>query len=163
MSEFKKLKPLYEAFGKDVISELPILDIGNKKGNGGYIDFIKADDMKYPVMKGIDMWNRPFIAIRVKCVQACRDTDENKISYAVGTFFQRYSDENFNWAYGTAYIYSTIYWDSRIQKYDYKCLSNRLKKLASGEKACFMGFSHENKECILDTMINNNASYIVID
>lgn len=63
-------------------SAIPNLDIGDRKGWTDYIDFIKGDEIKFPVMKGIDIFKRPFLVFRVKV---------GKKIYSQ-TFFQRYSN-----------------------------------------------------------------------
>ena len=50
--------------GIDAFMNLPILDLGPKSGHTSYIDFVRNKDMLAPVMKGIDCFSRPFIAIR---------------------------------------------------------------------------------------------------
>ena len=44
---------------------IPILDIGDRTGRTDYIDFIGIDDMSYPIMKGMDVHLRPFLALKV--------------------------------------------------------------------------------------------------
>ena len=61
---------------------LPILDIGNKQGFTDYIDFIKPDEVKYPVMQGIDCFRRKFIVLKMIV---------NKKQF-FQTFFQRYTN-----------------------------------------------------------------------
>lgn len=46
------------------LDNIPILDIGSKIGDTGYIDFLKWEDVEYPIMKGIDILKRPFIVIK---------------------------------------------------------------------------------------------------
>lgn len=61
---------------------IPILDIGRRVGQTDYIDFIKWDEVTEPVMKGIDVYGRHFIVIKVSI------GDINLME----TYFQRYSD-----------------------------------------------------------------------
>ena len=35
-------------------------------GSTGYLDGLKPEDMTVPVMKGIDKWDRPFVAVHVR-------------------------------------------------------------------------------------------------
>lgn len=58
---------LYDILSKLTNKNLPILDINQYVGRTGYIDFIKADDMEYPLMRGVDCLRRPFLAIKVDC------------------------------------------------------------------------------------------------
>jgi hypothetical protein len=119
--------PIYNSFN-DIYISLPILDIKQREGNTGYIDFIKSDDMKYPIMKGVDIFNRPFVAMKLNTFNI-ETSEKNCI---VGTFFQRYSDDLVNWAYGTCYDLNLLYSDSRIRVCEYENLENRLKLLLSG-------------------------------
>jgi len=61
-----------------------ILDIGDRMGDTGYIDFISPNEVIYPVMSGIDCFKRPFIVVKVY---------RNDIP-CIQTFFKRYVDDN---------------------------------------------------------------------
>ena len=141
---FIECTPVYNAFGKDMLNNLPILDIGDKRGWTGYIDFIKAEDMEYPIMIGQDCHYRPFIAIKYK---------SNDV-FMVGTFFQRYTDDSKSWAFGTCYLCHGIYHDSRIRLDDYALLEQRLKKLLSGEELRELTYMDRNLEGTGQSMIS---------
>jgi hypothetical protein len=128
-------QPIVNALTQNYINNLPILDLGTRKGMTGYIDFIQVEEMDEPVMKGIDIHRRPFIAIK------CNVTNGEKSFNIVGTFFQRYSDYTSEWAFGTCYNMGLIYNDSRVRVRDYDDLNYRLKKLFSG---CIVE-SYDNK------------------
>jgi hypothetical protein len=69
---------------------MPSLDLKGKMGITDYIDFIKVNDMKNPVMKYVDKYGRPGVAIHI-----VGDKEE-----CVLCPFQRYyENENF-WSYG---------------------------------------------------------------
>lgn len=126
MSEYKNIVPVYNALGKEIMDNLPILDLKNRRGRTDYIDFITFDEMPYNIMKGIDCYNRPFIAFKFKV------TDRNNLddsSYAVGTFFQRYTNDIYNLAFGTCYQTGLLYDKSRLHESDYIILENRIKLL----------------------------------
>lgn len=54
---------LVDAFGgAKVLAALPILDIGDNHRD--YLDFITPDMMSAPIMRGVDLGGRPFIAIK---------------------------------------------------------------------------------------------------
>jgi hypothetical protein len=103
------------------VSKLPVLDT-DKTGSTGYIDFIRVEDMSHSVMKGIDVFGRPFLTLKVISSKGPM----------VGTFFQRYSDDCNYWAYGTCYD-SFLYHDSKVRVSDYEDVTERLKKLVDGE------------------------------
>ena len=64
-----------------------ILNIGDKVGHTCYIDFIKPDEVNYPIMKGTDKYNRKFLTIKAKFLYK-NDTNEDTFT----TIFQRYCD-----------------------------------------------------------------------
>ena len=75
--------------------EIPTINIGNRVGSTQYIDFIKKDDMNgYPLVKGIDIYSRPFIVVTVLMKKKVKD-DKGKFKYIEQkysqTFFQRYN------------------------------------------------------------------------
>ena len=76
-------------FDKKIIYNLPILIYKDRYSSGDYIDCIKNKDLNYPIMLGVDDWNRPFITFKVK----------NQKIYAI-TIFQRFSDCKKTWAVG---------------------------------------------------------------
>lgn len=67
--------------------EAPILDIGEKVGFTQYIDFIRFDEVIHPFMKGIDVFGRKFVVIKMI-------VNEEII---MDTYFQRYSDNTRHW------------------------------------------------------------------
>lgn len=129
MSQFKDCTPIYNAFGIDYLNKLPVLDIENKMGGTGYIDFIMVDDMTHPIMKGYDCYGRPFLSMKVLVKN---EDDPNYEKHIVGTFFQRFSSSTTQWAFGTFYDIGMIYNDSRVRFNDYESLEKRLKLLFIG-------------------------------
>ena len=51
-------------FDKKIILNLPILTYKDRFSLGDYIDNIRNSDLKYPIMIGVDDWNRPFITFK---------------------------------------------------------------------------------------------------
>lgn len=51
------------------ISQLPVLDLGNRMGGAGYIDFIQPADMTQSVMRFRDRFGRPGIALKIHASQ----------------------------------------------------------------------------------------------
>lgn len=82
--------------------DVPILDIGIRQGHTDYIDFIKPEEVTYPIMKGIDRFSRIFIVL--KGIGTC-DGQEIPLFQ---TFFQRYSNSKGLWMgcghYGTQFF-----------------------------------------------------------
>ncbi|MBA3602432.1 MAG: hypothetical protein H0W50_02045 [Parachlamydiaceae bacterium] len=82
-----KIKNLFG--GRRNFEKLPILDIGNRTGSTGYIDFIKDKEMSAPIMRGKDCHGREFFSIRA------RSNVVIKLEYlnsGCQTFFKRYTD-----------------------------------------------------------------------
>ena len=70
-----------------------ILDLQDRKGITGYIDFINPTELNdYNVMSGFDYANRRFFVIKAEIEYS----DKTKIK-TFTTFFQRYSDNNLLW------------------------------------------------------------------
>ena len=51
---------------KEKIEKYPYLNIGDKIGDTEYIDFLQWDEVKYPVMYGVDSYNRLFFVIKAE-------------------------------------------------------------------------------------------------
>ena len=69
--------------------DLPVLDIGKSVGHTHYIDFIHWDQLSSPVMKGKDIFNRPFLSFKLGILII--ENGKMKLSKAVATLFQRYT------------------------------------------------------------------------
>lgn len=61
-----------------------ILDIKDRKGHTGYIDFIKQDEVTQDVMKGVDLYGRHFLVFKAKFIY------DDKEELCFSTFFKRY-------------------------------------------------------------------------
>ena len=110
------------------MENVPVLDLGDQRGNTGYIDFVKAEDVQFPVMRGIDVYGRPFVAIKAQLEGKCEFPE------VVGVFFQRYADNTTDWAYGSCYPLNLLFHDSRVSKIHMEGLKSRLSMLMSGGK-----------------------------
>jgi hypothetical protein len=73
--------------------ECPLLNIGDKKGYWGYIDFIREEELRQTaVVKGQDCINRPFLAIKAEFVL------ENGSTVPVfATLYQKYVNNKNIW------------------------------------------------------------------
>ena len=63
---------------------IPYYDIGNRIGHTDYIDFFTWDEITKPVMKGIDVYKRQFVVIKLKIYE--------KNIKLMQTFFQRHTN-----------------------------------------------------------------------
>lgn len=73
--------------GEAVFNALPILDLGNRTGDTGYLDFLRPNELTHSIMRGTDAGARPFI-----CLKLNAPSDEGLPPHqTVITFFQRYS------------------------------------------------------------------------
>lgn len=154
MSEF----PDYIRCASDekYFDNLPVLDVGKRNGLTDYIDYITVDDMTDPVMKGVDCFRRPFLAIKVNTVN-----DEGETKKMVGTFFQRYSDNHVSWAFGTCYETNVIFHDSRVRPEHFEGLKKRLQKLFSGSQLQNVNFWMGDLNDEVD-WINGNGTLKVV-
>ena len=66
----------------------PIFDIGNRAGSTDYIDFLSQEEVPKNIMKGVDLYNRPFVTIKIGGI----NLDNNKFFRSGQVFFQRYTD-----------------------------------------------------------------------
>lgn len=69
---------------------LPILNLEDRKGPTGYIDFVKPQDMSAPLMRGVDKLDRPFIALRYVDSKGIVNPDEPKVRVV----FHRYKNQD---------------------------------------------------------------------
>lgn len=118
-------EPLNESYTKS-----KYLNINNKVGMTGYIDFITVQDMKYNIMHGTDCYNRSFIAFKVNLINKNDSEDKKQI---VGTFFQRYTDDHDTLCYGTCYQLQSLFHNSHVSRDCYEDLEKRLNKLLNKE------------------------------
>lgn len=81
---YQKIMDLFD--GEEKFNTIPILDISTRSAQGGYIDFIKPDDMEAALMRGKDASGRLFFSIKREGL--CQ------------TFFQRSSADTTTWADG---------------------------------------------------------------
>lgn len=156
---FQNCEPIYNIFSKNEtrkkqFEELPRLDLGKKRGATDYIDFIRADDMSHSLMVGVDCYRRPFLAIKLKVM-----SDDKKETEIVGTIFQRYSDQDHDWAYGTIDELNMLYWNSGLRSYDDVKLEVRLLALLQGKKVRNIRFGnhHQSRMDAHDYIIGNGS------
>ena len=79
---------------KDILetNDIPVLDIQSRVGATGYIDFININEVTAPVMRGIDVYNRPFFTI---CADIIYEGDVCVPTFT--TIFKRYNDNSALW------------------------------------------------------------------
>jgi hypothetical protein len=70
----------------------PILDIGERSGITGYIDFIDTNEFSEAFNKGVDSFGRKFISFRTKIEYTNGETKETFM-----TLFQRYMGDEYLW------------------------------------------------------------------
>ncbi len=107
---------------------IPQLDLKGRMGATGYIDFLNPEEMSGPIMKGVDKFGRPFIALKMELTE----------KPFIVTLFQRYvgGERGDMWTWGTNLI------DKRLESLQ-ELLGNTiykeetfifLRKIISGEK-----------------------------
>ena len=135
---------------------VPTLDIEDRYGPTGYIDFITTKDMKDNwIMKGRDCYSRSFLSI-------CVNTTDPQFPQVVGTIFQRYDDNYRQLAFGTCYPMDYIFYDSRVRdEFDINLLQERIKALSRGERLrIFNGFLDFDQKL---TYQGNGNTYIFVE
>jgi hypothetical protein len=86
---------LRDKVGINTPIDIPMLDIGCRRGGTDYIDFVKVSDMSDRLMWGYDIHKRFFLSVRYRV---------NDGDMKVTTVFQRYSDDDRTFVNGTAYL-----------------------------------------------------------
>lgn len=134
MYEFKNYQPLYVAL-KTLERDIPVLDIGHKTYSTDSIDFVSCDDMKFPIMKGIDKFKRLFLAIKVdvEYIGSAKNLYHQKVKQVVGVFFQKYADNAQTWCYGTMYPPNIIIDQNFVCNYNHDKIEILLKKIFKGD------------------------------
>lgn len=89
---------------------LPTLDLGQRRGSTGYIDFVDVSEMKAPVMKFVDKFNRRGVLLCLRGSGWGRpdDSDDETLrqiwdepQYFTLALFQRHTDgSQWNFAWG---------------------------------------------------------------
>jgi hypothetical protein len=92
------------------IMTLPVLNI--KSQDRDYLDYIKPDELTCPIMKGLDMFQRNFITLKLLCIM------NDKSFHITITLFQRYT-KNECWVCASNPTgYQTLFWNSDVILYD---------------------------------------------
>jgi len=145
--------PFTEEQKKYVMDNYPRLDVGNRTGGTGYIDFLKWDEVEYSVMWGIDCLDRPFIVIKGLI------NNQNVMQ----VFFQRYNDNLDNWNSGANWTRPFISTGGGIsqEQYDflYELITNKKNILKVEYKPEYRLFN--NKEIQLYDYYLNNAAKVI--
>ena len=66
------------------LPNIPDYDVGSRNGQTDYIDYLKWEEITEPVMKGIDIFSRHFVVVKMKI--------DNKLF--METYFQRYTNDS---------------------------------------------------------------------
>lgn len=85
---------LIKSYASDILNyDCNILDIKNRMGGTGYIDFIKSKELNNnDIMKGKDMHERPFFVLKATYIH-----NNGNVTHTISTFFQRYTSDNNLW------------------------------------------------------------------
>ncbi len=81
---------LQELARKILSIDCQVLDIGNRQGSTGYIDFITQSELTRSIAKGFDLNGRGFIAWKAECVLTSYDETSEFSTFT--TFFKRYAE-----------------------------------------------------------------------
>jgi len=109
---------------------IPTLNLGNFSGNTAYIDFIKLTQMTEPIMRGIDVYNRRFVAIKMNI--------NNVLLFQ--TFFQRYTDSEGLWMGAGHHGCHLIATEGGMKDIQYKLIediiNNKIVKIEEKHRPC---------------------------
>jgi hypothetical protein len=107
------------------LCQLPILPWQDRfhEGGTGYIDGVQPKDLSHPMMRGVDFWSRPYIAIKTE------DLIRGEKSTGAETLFQRYTDAPYIWTSGKHYLNGIPIVISTVDKHEI----DDLQKLSNGE------------------------------
>lgn len=141
--------------------EIKPLDIGDRQGLTGYIDFLGPNDLSDEVMYGTDKHGRKFLSLKLTVefekvnknkkrngesegeseselevegedeIKSELEINKKVTSQAVVTFFNRYIDSNFV-AYGTNWHPPTLFTGNLSTEDEYQVVITRLNALQNG-------------------------------
>jgi hypothetical protein len=86
---------LHDEYNKkiiNIIEKCPQLDLKERCGYTGYIDFILRQEISSPLTGGYDIFHRPFIVVNGTAILE----NDNEVPF-FQTFFQRYKDDQTLW------------------------------------------------------------------
>lgn len=93
--------------GIDLLN-IPTLDIGDRKGKTGYIDFVEPEEMRAPIMRGHDCQLRPVFYVRSEATQKINAYHKKGSQHVTAYFPLRRHDYNM-WSAGSSGIPLTSY------------------------------------------------------
>lgn len=120
---------------------------------------IMAEDMDAPVMRGVDAHNRPFVALKVRCVYDAADGKNAHEFDATGVFYV----EGGSWWFGSWYRGNLLYHDRAVYPGDYDVLEKRLRKLVAGERVRSVDFACRVNSRPLDLCDGNGEYFITME
>jgi hypothetical protein len=133
-------------------TKYPILDIGERYGQSGYLDFIHPDELTSDIMCGKDMYGRNFIVFKCETV-----VHSNSLQFFT-IFFQRYSNNEY--LYHTAgnfgkYLFDTVGGTTLDQmKYLHHLLENKSIELSYND---IIKLKTTYKNSLMSYNINDNS------
>ena len=80
-------------------------------GRTAYIDKIKPDDVKFPIMIGVDNYDRKFITFKLnyKANEDVFNIKKDEETQIVTTLFQRFTNDRLKWVFGSYYNRDCMY------------------------------------------------------
>ncbi len=142
----QNVRTVSKVINKIFEKNLPILNIGDRMGVTGYLDFIKGEEITSPVMKGRDIYGRKFFVIKVII---------NNI-ICMQTFFQRYNDIVELWMGASVGGYNSLLETVGGMKY---CQVELLKDIIEGKKVKFKEAHRPN--CLLSSSLGTLSNPVL--
>ncbi len=86
--------------GNEMFCRLPVLSWQDRfhEGKTGYIDGVKPEDLASPIMRGVDPWSRPFLALHTE-----ESLKSGEKTTGAEVLFQRYTSHPDPWTSGNHY------------------------------------------------------------
>ncbi len=113
------------------------------RGGTGYIDGIKPDDLKQPIMCGVDPWGRYFLALKYTCRGQEEGGEDKKKTIGAVALFQRYTGENLIVPGGHFQPVGCHGSLGPIDPLDSKTFSEDFSRFVGGEKVEYYDWSEE--------------------
>jgi len=128
--------------------DVPILDLKGKMGSTDYIDFLSWDDVEFPVMKGVDRFNRKFFVIKMILINNV-NSKKRKI---IQVFFKRFTPPDHRGWQGASYGYSLISTSGGMDSHQVdlidKLMRGKLVKITEEHRSTIFSNSSEYREFV---------------
>ena len=128
--------------------DVPVLDLQGNMGSTDYIDFLGWDDVEFPVMKGVDRFNRKFFVIKMILINNV-NSKKRKI---IQVFFKRFTPPEEKGWQGASYGYSLISTSGGMDSHQVdlidKLMRGKLVEITEEHRSTIFSSSNEKKQFV---------------